>query len=124
MARITLKFLNNCVLHQGATFISTCPIALQGASKRFGQKDQEIKVARIGRAKSMLWTYDSQYNKQSFFFLGQVKMSLRYNMCDFIKFLLYLHKWAPSGDKNINVAPWLHLLDINTFSTRPHQNVV
>ena len=60
----------------------------------------EITVARIGQAKSVLWTFNFQFKKITLFiFLGQVKMS--FGQVFFIKFVIYLPEWASKRTKEI-----------------------
>ena len=87
------------VWSQGAT---KAHARLPGASRSQIQasilKHQEITVAQLGQAESVLWTYDFQYKFLFLFLWGQVKMS--FGQVLFIKFVLYVPEWA-SGDKHL-----------------------
>ena len=100
-------------MDQGAIHVSTCSTA-QGKKSQIRAsilKDQEITVAQIGQAESVLWTYrlgmtfntknnnnNNKKKKKKNISCGQVKMSL--GQVFFIKIVLYLPEWA-SGDKNL-----------------------
>ena len=67
------------IIINAGCYISTCSIARPGASKSQIRasilKDQEITVARIGEAKSVLWSVDIHLSIQNItlFLLGASK---------------------------------------------------
>ena len=82
-------------------------------------KHQKITVAQIGKAKSVLWTYDFQYKKNIIFLFGASKNVIWASVLFYIKFVLYLPEWA-SGDKSFLYHSYQDCpIDLNIWHSVP-----
>ena len=67
--------------HRARYYISTCPIARgkwkSDSGKHFERPRNNVQLLKLGKLKSVLWTYNFQYRKNTLFLWGASKNIIR-----------------------------------------------